>query len=106
MSRGTLLFSCLNSSAARREVDTTNIKSWDMVLPIAGVVFYNSMANFLEKVMGFSKCEQFTGVWVRLFGERGLVLVGLATDDLVKTGTRDDETQHFLERLKVEMDKR
>ena len=74
--------------------------------PDAGVVFYNSMANFLEKVMGFSKCEQFTCVWVRLFGERGLVLVGLATDDLVKTGTRDDETQHFLERLKVEMDKR
>ena len=64
--------------------------------PYAGIVFYNSMAKFLEIEMGFSKCEQFTCVWVRQFGERGLVLVGLATDDLVKTGTRDDETQHFL----------
>ena len=74
--------------------------------PDAGIVWYNQMVEFFERDMQLSKCDQFTCVWYRPFGEFGLVMVGLATDDIVKSGTKDDESQQFLAFMKLESDKR
>ena len=74
--------------------------------PDAGRVWFNTMRDFLENEMGMHPCEQFQCVWMRHFGVCGLLLLGLATDDLVKAASRDRETQQFLQRLKEEMDRR
>ena len=74
--------------------------------PDAGRVWFNTMRAFLENEMGMCPCEQFQCVWMRSFGVSGMLLVGLATDDLVKAASRDRETQQFLQQLKEEMDRR
>ena len=45
-------------------------------------------------------------IYVRLIGERGLILVGVATDDIIQIGTRDRETQQELRNLRDQMDKK
>ena len=72
----------------------------------ASAVWAGQMAEFLQHEGQLTLCPQVTCLWIRLIGDRGLIMIGVATDDLIQAATRDRETQQVLKQLRAMMDKK
>ena len=73
--------------------------------PDASAAWAGQMARFLRKEGQLIPSQQLTCIWFRLVGKRGLIIAGIATDDVLQAGTRDSETQQELKKLREAMDK-
>ena len=72
----------------------------------AGVVWHGQITGFLALQGKLTASQQLTCIYMRLVGKRGLIIVGLATDDIIQAGTKDYETQEELRIMRQAMDKR
>ena len=72
----------------------------------ASAAWAGQMTRFLQIEGQLQPSQQLMCIYVRLIGERGLILVGVATDDIIQIGTRDRETQQELRNLRDQMDKK